>query len=365
MKSRTKLGAGANSLMQAFGLGDSYEQKGMNDALKGRSNLANARKTNLEADQLERSMGISAGDIAKSLGVPQEALDLQQMFKQQGNYGETAMPTGTDGNLVEAEYNPIMDMPEVLKNNQNMINRANTTKTAFDMGGGNVQQIMNSLLGAQKMSVGDNVMNGSQDANAAAQAMAAMEGKAQYSDGPSGIMDVFMGNVKPTATSRSVVEKNNAAAGKSRGETLDPNSPAGMFEGYMGKGSWAKLDSMEQNMAGEMMKSGFDVGSILPILRHHSLQPSMSEIFKALNQNPMFMTKIMSESRGADGKIDPELAAQSIRSVIDAGRNSLQQSPGYLADMLKANGAKLPDPRSGGSGGYSYSRDGGLKPRGQ
>lgn len=220
MKGYADLGGNIGELIGTFLNKDAIQQQGYNDYAP---KFAQARYYNTKADeaafdleQKRQSAAITPEQIAQSFfGIDRDTMG-RIMAGDTDQYGDAGPTIPLDPITVDQGR------------------RAAGIHAAHRMGGGNVDQILSALLQGQRLNAQDNVLAGNYDPGQVARAVAAAEGKSLYSDGTSGILDIFSGDVTPTARTKAAMASDYASANannelaeeRKRGKTGGAKDPA-------------------------------------------------------------------------------------------------------------------------------------------
>ena len=202
MKGYADLGSDIGNLIGAFLNKDAIQQKGYNDyapkVAQARYYDAKTRESELDAEQKQRALNITPERIIQSLGVSPDIMARVQA----------------------GDVDQYSDVGPQIPVDPGSIDRVQRGNLAYDLAtlapGSNAQQLMNVLLGAQRMNAQDMTLSGQYDAGEMGRATAAAEGDALYNDGASGILNVFTGDVAPTARSQAGTAADAALAEQRR-----------------------------------------------------------------------------------------------------------------------------------------------------
>ena len=221
MRHYADIGDSVGNLLGAFINRDTVRQKGYKDGLsegyKGRYDAARAMNEALEAEQKRRSLGTTLEDLLRPFG-------LNKGHAERVASGDLGYRLSPDEAFDAADAAQVRESlgPQMTPQQVDQTRRAMLTKTAFDMGGGNVSQIMEAMLKGQRMNAQDMALGGQYDPEKLAGAVAAAEGKPVYSQGANGILQQFTGALNETPLSRARVRAEKALAGQRGSEGKAP-----------------------------------------------------------------------------------------------------------------------------------------------
>lgn len=303
MNGYAKLGADAGQLLNAF-MGRGSTRRGAYEDELGR--LADvdytrqrARLAGLQADELARARDVTADDLLAAFGVdPRTA---ERVRSGNLTHGQPILDEWAFDPQDAARLNQNVNAP-IDPQAVDLTRRGDTVHTLHQMGGGNVQQLMQALLGSQRMNAQDFAMGGAYDPEQLGRSVAAAEGKALYGSAGDDVLDVFRGKRTPGPSS-----------------ALMDDTPGGRFERFMGKGSWSKLDKESQALVAQMVTEGVDLPAILSELQKSYETLTLPQIFNMLKSDPTFQMTLIQRAN-----MDPEKTAQEIASMLFTGKRALE-----------------------------------------
>lgn len=339
MKGYASLSKGSRDLLQAFmGAGNSTG-KGRDAGATARYRDAQTRKADLESDQLERSAGITADDIVGLFGVPKDITAQYRDFQETGNYGEQAIPSNPDDNLVEATHTPITETPDALKPFLEKIQRADLVKKSHDMGGGKVHQILDAFQKAQDMNLQDRVMGDDVSNDVLAKGMALLKANPMHKTTSSGITtNQYTGDTNDAAFDRKLKSdakaKVDAAMARAKIDGGKLPSEAALIEYYKTQG----MSFDEAMTAAKSRKS-----------------KTIKELAANIYIDAYKVAKDYSEEEDTDADIQRKAQETTISAIRFLNKDLLKKDAGeakpYSGDVAPE---KYPEARKSPKDGYWY-----------